>query len=66
MPLSSFRLSRSFFLSLSWVEGGVFEIALAALHMASVMLGRDLKAWFSELSVDMEAVQEVRPFLPQS
>lgn len=27
--------------------------------MGSVMLGKDLKAWFSELAVDMEAVLDV-------
>lgn len=36
-----------------------FQIALAALHMAAVLHGKDLRSWFSELSVDMEKIQEI-------
>jgi len=36
-----------------------FMIALAALHMASVLHGKDLRGWFSELSVDMDKIQEI-------
>jgi len=36
-----------------------FQIALACLHMASVLYGKDLRSWFSELSVDMEKIQEI-------
>jgi len=36
-----------------------FLIALACLHMASVILGKDLKVWFAELAVDMDKIQEI-------
>jgi len=36
-----------------------YHIALASLHLASVMIGKDLKNWFAELSVDMEKILEV-------
>ncbi|KAK2154296.1 hypothetical protein LSH36_271g00019 [Paralvinella palmiformis] len=36
-----------------------FMIALAALHMASVMQQRDTKTWFAELAVDLDKVLEV-------
>jgi len=36
-----------------------YQIALACLHIASVMLNKDLKQWFAELSVDMEKVLEI-------
>jgi len=36
-----------------------FLIALACLHMASVILGKDLRTWFSELAVDMDKIQEI-------
>jgi len=36
-----------------------FLIALACLHMASVILGKDLKIWFAELNVDMDKIQEI-------
>lgn len=36
-----------------------FLIALACLHMASVILGKDLRNWFSELAVDMDKIQEI-------
>uniref|UniRef100_A0A914W1N9 Cyclin-like domain-containing protein n=1 Tax=Plectus sambesii TaxID=2011161 RepID=A0A914W1N9_9BILA len=40
-----------------------YQIALACLHIASVMIGRDLKNWFAELSVDMEKVFEVMQYI---
>lgn len=40
-----------------------FQIALAALHMASVILGKDLRSWFAELSVDMDKIQEITRYL---
>jgi len=36
-----------------------FLIALACLHMASVILGKDLRNWYAELSVDMDKIQEI-------
>jgi len=36
-----------------------FLIALSCLHMASVILGKDLRAWYAELSVDMDKIQEI-------
>ncbi|XP_019633104.1 PREDICTED: cyclin-C-like [Branchiostoma belcheri] len=36
-----------------------FMIALAALHMACVILQKDAKHWFAELSVDMEKMLEI-------
>jgi len=33
------------------------QIALSCLHMASVILGKDSKQWFSELHLDLEKVQ---------
>ncbi|XP_014661920.1 PREDICTED: cyclin-C-like [Priapulus caudatus] len=36
-----------------------YQIALAALHMACVMLNRDAKQWFAELSVDMDKIMEI-------
>ena len=33
-----------------------YLIALAALHMACVMLQKDTDSWFAELSIDMEKV----------
>ncbi|VDP02626.1 unnamed protein product [Soboliphyme baturini] len=35
------------------------QIALACLHMASVMLGKNLNNWFAELSTDMEKILEI-------
>ncbi|GIZ03631.1 cyclin-C, partial [Caerostris extrusa] len=32
------------------------QIALACLHMACVILGKDCKQWFAELNVDMEKI----------
>lgn len=40
-----------------------YLIALSCLHMACVILNKDCRAWFSELHVDMEKVQEVSKFL---
>jgi len=40
-----------------------FKVALACLHMASCLLGKDLRGWFSELSVDMDKVQEITKHL---
>lgn len=31
-------------------------IALACLHIAGIVLNRDLRNWFSELSVDLDKV----------
>jgi len=36
-----------------------FQISLACLHMASVILGKDLRLWFAELNVDMDKIQEI-------
>uniref|UniRef100_A0A5S6QYM2 Cyclin-like domain-containing protein n=1 Tax=Trichuris muris TaxID=70415 RepID=A0A5S6QYM2_TRIMR len=36
-----------------------YQIALACLHLAMVMLGKDLKGWFAEMAVDMDKVLEV-------
>jgi len=36
-----------------------FQIALACLHMAAVINNKDLRGWFSELSVDMDRIQEI-------
>lgn len=34
-----------------------FQIAIGALHIACVMLGKEnLKSWFAELNVDMDKV----------
>lgn len=35
------------------------QIALACLHMACVILGKDCKQWFAELNVDMEKILEI-------
>ena len=36
-----------------------YMIALACIHMAAVVTKKDVKAWFSELSVDMEKILEI-------
>jgi len=36
-----------------------YQIALACLQMACVVMQKDVKTWFSELSVDMEKLQEI-------
>ncbi|XP_053601406.1 cyclin-C [Plodia interpunctella] len=37
-----------------------YQIAIAALHIACVMLGKEnLKPWFAELNVDMDKIQEI-------
>lgn len=36
----------------------LFQIAIAALHIACVMLSKEnLKPWFAELNVDMDKVR---------
>lgn len=36
-----------------------YQIALAALHMSCVMLNKDAKQWFAELSADMDKIMEI-------
>jgi len=36
-----------------------YQIALACIHMACVILSKDCKAWFAELRVDLEKIQEI-------
>lgn len=36
-----------------------FLIALASLHMASVILGKDLRNWFAELSADIDKIIDI-------
>ncbi len=36
-----------------------YLIALAAIHMAAVVNKKDVKGWFSELSVDMGKILEI-------
>jgi len=36
-----------------------YMIALACLHMACVIQGKDVKQWFAELSVNMETILEI-------
>ena len=36
-----------------------FLIALSRLHMASAILGKDLRSWFADLAVDMDKIQEI-------
>lgn len=36
-----------------------YMIALACIHMAAVVTKKDVKAWFAELSVDMEKILEI-------
>lgn len=36
-----------------------YLIALAALHLASVILQKDLKQWFAELTVDLDKIIEI-------
>ena len=38
----------------------MFQIAIAALHIACVMLGKEShKPWFAELNVDMDKVRKL-------
>ena len=34
-----------------------YQIALACIHMACVVLSKDTKTWFAELHVDLDRVQ---------
>ena len=34
-----------------------YQIALACIHMACVVLSKDTKSWFAELHVDLDRVQ---------
>ncbi|KAG1666374.1 Cyclin-C [Nymphon striatum] len=36
-----------------------YQIALASIHMACVVLQKDVKQWFSELNIDMEKILEI-------
>lgn len=36
-----------------------FQISLACLHMATVILGKDCRNWFAELNVDMDKIQDI-------
>jgi len=36
-----------------------FQIALACLHMATVILGKDCRNWFAELNVEMDKIQDI-------
>lgn len=36
-----------------------YQIAIGCLHIACVILQKELKSWFAELNVDMEKVQEI-------
>lgn len=36
-----------------------FQIAIGCLQIACVILQKELKAWFAELNVDMDKVQEI-------
>lgn len=40
-----------------------YQIALAALHMACIVLSKDVKGWFAELHVDLEKVQEISKYI---
>ena len=36
-----------------------YQIALACIHMACIVLSKDCKAWLAELRVDLEKIQEI-------
>jgi cyclin-C len=36
-----------------------FQIAIACLQIACVILQKDLKNWFADLNVDMDKIQEI-------
>lgn len=40
-----------------------YLIALACLHMACVILQKDVKQWFAELNVDMEKILEITRYI---
>ena len=40
-----------------------YLIALACIHMAAVVHKKDVKAWFAELSIDMNKVLEITTFI---
>ena len=40
-----------------------YQIALASIHMASVILNKDIKSWFSELHVDLDKIQEICKYI---
>ena len=44
-------------------ERRFFQIALACIHMAAVVLGKDVKGWFAELHVDLEKIQEICKYI---
>jgi len=40
-----------------------YQIALACIHMACVVLSKDTKSWFAELHVDLDRVQEICKYI---
>ena len=40
-----------------------FLIALSSIHIAAVVLGKDIKGWFSELRVDLDKIQEICKYI---
>lgn len=43
----------------------VISFAVAALHLASVILQKDLKQWFAELTVDLDKVGRAAQLINQ-
>ena len=40
-----------------------YQIALAAIHMAAVILSKDVKTWFAELRVDLDKIQAICKYI---
>lgn len=40
-----------------------YQIAIGCMHIACVILQKDHKAWFAELNVDIEKIQEIARFI---
>lgn len=40
-----------------------YQIALSCIHIAAVVLGKDVKNWFSELHVDLEKIQDICKYI---
>ncbi len=40
-----------------------YQIALACIHMAAIVLSKDIKAWIAELHVDLEKIQEICKYI---
>jgi len=40
-----------------------YQIALSCIHMAAVLLGKDIKGWLADLHVDLDRVQEICKYI---